>query len=166
MYELLKLFFEICLFKKGPEDVPSSTLLLRLLIPVYFCVSYLVLSLSNDQINTALQVLVEVILILGMSWVILFLSKKSERYQQTASALIGTDTIISFFALPAMATLIGQGSSFAFIFVVLLMIWHWVVSGHIFSHALEQPKFFGLGIAFLYMLTSYQVMGFLFFVQT
>ncbi len=166
MYELIKLFFSICLFKKGPEDVPGSNFLLSLLIPVYFCVSYLVLSLSNDQINTVLQVLVEVILILGISWVILFLSKKPERYQQTASALMGTDTIISFFALPAMATLIGQGSSFAFIFVVLLMIWHWVVSGHIFSHALEQPIGFGLGVAFLYMLTSYQVMGFLFFVQT
>ena len=109
---------------------------------------------------------VEVVLILSLSWIILFVTNKRIRFQQTACALMGTDTIISFFALPAMATLIGLGSSSAFIFVVLLMIWHWVVSGHIFSHALEQPIGFGLGIAFLYLLTSYQIIGFLFFAQT
>ncbi len=166
MYELLKLFFDICLFKKGPEDIPGSNFLLGFLILIYSSVSFLVLSLNSETFDAALQVVVEVVLILSLSWIILFVTNKRIRFQQTACALMGTDTIISFFALPAMATLIGLGSSSAFIFVVLLMIWHWVVSGHIFSHALEQPIGFGLGIAFLYLLTSYQIIGFLFFAQT
>ena len=70
MYELLKLFFDICLFKKGPQDIPASNVLLRLLIPVYASVSFLMLILNSDGLNAAMQVLVEVMLILGATWII------------------------------------------------------------------------------------------------
>ncbi len=162
MYELLKLFFDICLFKKGPQDVPVSNWLLRLLILVYVFISFLIIILSSNLIDTILQVLLGAMLILASTWIILYVAKRLHRFQQTACALIGTDTLFSFFALPAMATLIGQGTALAFIAIVILMLWHWVVSGHIFSQALEQPFSFGLGISFLYILTSYQVMAVLF----
>ena len=162
MYELLKLFFDICLFKKGPQDIPASNALLRLLIPVYACVSFLMLILSSGGLNAVMQVFVEIMLILGSTWLILFIARKPARYLQTASALMATDTLISFFALPAMATLVGQGAGLAFIAIIILMIWHWAISGHIFSKALEQPFTFGLGVAFLYILVSYQVMALLF----
>ena len=162
MYELLKLFFKICLFKKGPQDIPASSWLLRLLIVAYALVNFLLLKLSSDSYSAFLQVLVEILLILGSSWVILFIARKPARYQQMTSALIATDAVISFFALPAMATMMGQGSALALIVIILLMLWHWLISGHIFSNALEQPFTFGLGVAFLYILVSYQVMGLLF----
>ena len=166
MYELLKLFFDICLFKKGPEDIPSSEWLLRLLIPVYACISYIILNLDSGGFNAALQVIVEIVLVLGLSRIILAVAKKTERYQQTTCALMATDALISFFALPALSTLIGQGNAWPFIVVVFLMMWHWAVSGHIFSHALDQPIGFGLGVSFLYILTFYQVIGFLFIAST
>ncbi len=162
MYELIKLFFDICLFKKGPEDIPSSFWLLRLLIPVYAIINYLVLGMDRDGFNAAMQVIVEIALILGLSWIILFVAKKTERYQQTACALMATDALISFLALPAMATLIGQGNILALVAIVIFMIWHWTVSGFIFSRALDQPFVFGLGVSFLYLLTMYHVLNFLF----
>jgi hypothetical protein len=165
MYELIKLFFSICLLKKGPQDIPASSWLFRLLIIVYVCVSFLILILSSDVFNAILQVFVEVLLILGLTGMILFFASKLARFQQTVSALMATDALISFFALPAMATLVGQGTALAFFAIVLLMLWHWLVSGHIFSNALNQPFTFGLGIAFLYILFSYTVMDTLFFVQ-
>lgn len=162
MYEFLKLFFDICLFKKGPQDIPASNVLLRLLIPFYASVSFLLLILNSNGLNAAMQVLVEIMLILGSTWIILFIARKPARYQQTASALMATDALISFFALPAMATLVGQGAGLAFLAIIMLMIWHWAISGHIFSNALEKPFTFGLGVAFLYILVSYQVMALLF----
>lgn len=162
MYELLKLFFDISLFKKGPQDIPDSNWLLRLLIVINIFISFLIIILSSNIVDTVLQVLLGVLLILGSSWIILYVAKKLHRYLQTACALIGTDTLISFFALPAMATLIGQGTLIAFIAIVILMLWHWLVTGHIFSQTLEQPFSFGLGISFLYILTAHQFMGLLF----
>ena len=162
MFELLKLFFDICLLKKGPQDIPGFNSLLRLLIIAHMSVSYLVLRFNIDSSDAALQVLAEVLLILGLAWPILYLAKKQARFQQTASALLGTGAIISFIAIPAMATLVSQGTGLAFFTVILLMIWHWAITGHIFSQALDQPLSFGLGIAFIYILVSYQIIAILF----
>ncbi len=162
MYELIKLFFEIAIFKKGPQDIPTSTWLLRLLIPVYMGINYLILMLSVDMFNALLQVIVEVILIIAFARGLMYFARKPERYQQTACALLGTDALISLIAFPALATLIGQGSALAFFAVVALMLWHWVVTGHILRHALSQPLIFGLGVAFLYLLASFQIMALLF----
>ncbi|MCK4842977.1 MAG: hypothetical protein KAT04_14035 [Methylococcales bacterium] len=162
MYEFLKLFFDICLLKKGPQDIPVSQWLLRLLIAIYAGISFFILVLNSDVFNTILQVIVELALILSSTAIILYIANKRSRYQQTASALMATDALISFFALPAMATLVVQSSDLAVITIFCLMLWHWVVSGHIFSQTLEQPFAFGLGVAFLYILVSYQVMALLF----
>lgn len=160
MNQLLKLFIDICLLKKGPQDIPVSNWLFRLLIIICTFVDGIILVLSRHDLNAILQAMVEVILILGLTWVILNVAKKQARFQQTVSALLATDILISLLALPIM--LINNGSGFVFLIIILLMIWHWVVSGHIFSHALGKPFTFGLGIAFLYILVSIQVMGVLF----
>ena len=154
MYELLRLFFNICLLKKGPQDIPGSNTVLSLVMPVYVIINFLILILASDISIALLQVTTESILILTLSWIILFFFKKSPRYSQTVCALVGTDAVISFFALPVMSILLGQGSQFAFFALIVLMIWHWAVTGHIFRMALDKPLSFGLGISFLYILVS------------
>ncbi len=162
MVELIKLFFSICLFKKGPQDIPVSIRLYRLLIVVYVGVGFVNLILSSDIFNTTLQVFVQLMLVLGFCQIILFFAKKKERYLQTVCAFIATDTLISFLALPAMVLLNGQTSVLAFFYIILLMIWNWIVSGYILSQALDQRFTFGLGLAFLYILLTYQVMAWVF----
>ncbi|WP_305910056.1 hypothetical protein Q9L42_002235 [Methylomarinum sp. Ch1-1] len=162
MYEYIKLFYEIVIFRKGPQDIPASQWLLRLLIPVYMAINFLILKLSADASSALQQVLVEVVLIIVFSWGLLSLFGKPERFRQTACALLGTDALLSLFALPAIASLVGQGSAPAFVVVVILMLWHWVVTGHILKYALSQPLIFALGVSFLYILASYQVMALLF----
>jgi len=166
MYELLKLTFDICLFKKGPQDMPASYLLMKLLIVAYIGTSVLILALSVDLLNAVLQALTEVSLMLGLSWLILFFSSRSARFLQATNALIATDTLISLFALPAMATLVSQQSGLAFFSMIALMLWHGGICAHIFSHTLEKSFSFSLGIAVLYILTSYTVIDALFFIET
>lgn len=162
MFEFLSLVFGICIFKKGPQDIPASEVLIKLLIPVYAIISFLILILNTGWVNAALQVIVEIVLIFGLSWAILSIANQSARYQQTVCALVATDALISFIALPSMATLVGQGAGLALIAILLLMLWHWVISGYIFSQALERPILFGLAVSFMYLLTSFQIMGALF----
>ncbi|WP_031433906.1 hypothetical protein [Methylomarinum vadi] len=162
MYELIKLFYQIVIFQKGPQDVPASRWLLRLLILVYMAINFLIVNISTDTFNALLQVGVEVLLIIAFAWVLLAIAGKPERFRQTAMALLGSDAMISLFALPAIASLIGQGNVLALVVVVAMMLWHWLVTGHILRHALSQPFIFALGVAFLYILASYQVMAFLF----
>lgn len=162
MYSLLKLFFDICIFKKGPQDIPSSKWLFRVLILTYASISFIILFIDNSFAKTFQQAVVGTVFILLASKVILIIANKSERYLQTTCALLATDSLISFFAIPAMATLILEGTDLAFLSVLLLMLWHWLVTGHVFKHALQKPFTFGLGVAFLYILVSYQVMALFF----
>ncbi|MCK9397318.1 MAG: hypothetical protein M0Q44_17235 [Methylobacter sp.] len=163
MFEIIKLLFDICLFKKGPQDLPFSVWLLRLLAVADVIVSFLMVSLQAGLAVSLLQAIVSALLIVGFSWLMLYLARKRGRFHQTAGALLGTDAMISFFALPAMASMmIGTGALLAFIVTMGLMIWHWAVTGHIIRNALGQSLAFSLGLAFLYILGSYQVMALLF----
>jgi hypothetical protein len=163
MFEIIKLLFDICLFKKGPQDLPPSVWLLRGLVAVDVCVSFLMLSIRTDWLNSLLQAIVGALLVVGFSWLMLYLARKWGRFVQTTIAFLGTDALISFFALPGMASMtIGTGALLAFIITIGLMIWHWAVTGHIIRNALGQGWSFSLGLAFLYILGSYQVMALLF----
>ncbi len=162
MYPLFKLVFDICLLKKGPQDIPYSAGLFFLFLPIYIATSLVILMLSVDVISALMQTMVELLLTVFYCKFVLYLAAKRPRYQQTLCALIASDALISLVAVPFMAALMWYESLLAFLCIILLMIWHWLVSGHIFRHALSQSFSFGLGIAFLYILLSYQVMAFLF----
>lgn len=162
MFELIKVLFDICLFKQGPQNLPPSIWLLRLLIVGDVIVSFLMVSIHTNLAVSLLQATASALLIVGFSWCMLYLVKKPERFCQTAGALLGTDAMISFFALPGIASMtIGTGALLAFTITIALMIWHWAVIGHIICNALEQNWAFSLGLAFLYLFGSYQAMALL-----
>jgi len=163
MFDIIKLLFNICLFKKGPQDLPYSAWLLRLLLVVYVCVRVLMLSIHFDWLNVLLQIIVDVLLVVVFFWFILYLARKSGRFYQALSAVLGTDALISFFALPGIATMeTGHGEHWVLFVVLGLIGWHWAVTGHIIHNALEKSLSFSLGLAFLYLMGSYQVMALLF----
>ncbi len=163
MYEVIKLYWDICIFKKGPQDVPYTSFIFWLSIAMYAVVGLLVFHLSDNWLNAVLQVAVEILLVTGFCGAMLILSNKAERFYQTASALLGTDTVISFLALPALSVMItGRMSNFPYYVIGGLVIWHWLVTGHIFSKALSKSFVFGLTLAMLFFLGSYQLLAILF----
>ena len=163
MFDIIKLLFDICLFKKGPQDLPYSIWLLRILLVAYVSIRILMLSIHFDWLNVLLQVIVDIFLVTGFFLTLLYLARRLGRFYQVISAVLGTDALISFFALPGMAAMeTRQGGLLVFLVILMLIGWHWAVTGHIIRNALEKSLSFGLGLAFLYLLGSYQVMAFLF----
>lgn len=134
-----------------------------MVLAVDVMVSFLMANLSTDWLTALLQAMVSALLIIGFSWLILYVGRQRQRFSQTTIALLGTDALISFIALPGMASMMtGKGVFLAFIVTVGLMIWHWVVVGHIIRNALGQTWIFSLGLAFLFILGSYQAIALLF----
>ncbi|MFM8341766.1 MAG: hypothetical protein ACKN9F_06060 [Methylomonas sp.] len=162
MYPLLQLFLEITAFRKGPQDVPTASWLLPFVGMFYVGINLAVLLLSSDLSTALMQVAVDFALMSAFIWPLLFVSDKINRYRQTLAALLGTDAVINFFALPAVASLNNEATDLGFFAMLILMMWHWAVTGHIFRYALDRPLFFGLGVAFLYLLISSQVLEALF----
>lgn len=168
MYEIIRLFFEIALLKKAPQDVPASITLQRFLIFVYAIISFLMLYMSAPPFKALLQVAVEILLVLVFCKITLIWAGKPERYLQTVTSLIGIDALLSFFAFPALAALsapVPETSSLpllGFFAFIALILWHWVITGHILRHALSESFSFGLGVALLYLVVSFRIISLLF----
>ncbi|ATG88664.1 hypothetical protein [Methylomonas koyamae] len=162
MYQLIVLFFEITILRKGPQDVPAAPVVYRLVFVPYIGVNLLILLLDGSWSKAVAQIAVETALLVGFCYPLLYFAGKTARFPQTFTALLGTDAIISLCAIPAVASLQTQIGDFAFIAVMGMMLWHWLVNGHIFRNALDRPFLFGLALAFLYILISSQVMTLLF----
>jgi hypothetical protein len=163
MFDVVKLLFDICVFKKGPQDLPYSFNFLRLLVIINMISSFLILSMRMDWLNSLLEAIVGIFLVGAFSWIALSACRKLSRFYQTTCALLGVDTLLGFFAIPAMATMMtGQGGWPAFLIMLGLIGWHWAIIGYIMYRAMEQSLSFSLGLAFLYLLGSYKLMALLF----
>lgn len=162
MYQLVMLFFRIAMLKNGPSDVPASPLVLRVMLPLYVAINYLILMLHGSASTALAQIGADFAMMVVFVWPLLYFSGKPARFRQTLAAMVGTDTVISFIAIPAIASLNSNPNELAYFAMLALMAWHWVVSGHILRHALDRSWFFGLGLALLYIMMSSQVMAGLF----
>jgi hypothetical protein len=130
---------------------------------IYMTVRVLMLSMHFDSLGVLMQIAVDLVLVFGCVWLMLYLARKLGRFCQVLSAVLGTDALISFFAIPGIATMeLGHGGLAVFLLVLSLIVWHWAITGHIISNALEKSLSFSLGLAFLYLFGTYQVMAFLF----
>ncbi len=158
MFDLIKLLFDICLLKKAPQDLPFSINLLKILAVINIAINFLLMNMSVNWFSALLKAAVGMLLIGVFSWICLFFSGKLRRFYQTTTALLGIDALIDLFALPTIATMaVNQGGLLAFLVMIALIVWHWVITGHIMRNALEQSFSFSLGLAFLYLVVAYQV---------
>lgn len=163
METIIKLFFDICSLKKGPQDVPYSMALLQLSLGFYCVVALLMVLPDATLVTGLLEVMMEVMLMTGFVWILLRLYSKDRRFLQVLTTFAAADALISGFALvPLLALVIGKFEQLAFLIMMGLMTWHWVVCGHIIRHAISQPLLLGLGLSFLYIFSSFQIMSWLF----
>lgn len=163
MGAIVRIVLDICLFQKGPQHLPYSQLLFYLSLLIYSAASLLLLLLSTDLGGALLQLAVEILLMYGFTWGMLQIASRSERFYQTATALFATDTLITICAIPVFwAMIAGQTSPLYSLLTLGLMLWHWLVTGHIFRHALSTSFAFGLCLALLYIIGSYQLIVLLF----
>ncbi len=163
MYAYLNLLLNICLFRKGPQDIPHSTLLFRLSVIGFTLINYLLTQLSINAFNALLQVGVELIIIISFAGIVLYISNKPKRFLQTICALTGTDALFSVIAIPVISSLIiDNNNDLATLTILMVMLWNWLVTAHIIKHAINKPFSFAAGIVFLYIFSTFQIMGTLF----
>ena len=143
---LLGLFWNICLLKKGPQDLPAASILLFLLFFLYILsaiVEGLIVGLLWPNIQEALIVFaLETLIIYGM----LSLKGLSARFVQTISAFLGTGLVLTLIILPILS-LFKLGILDAYVYsniLLILIIWRVVISAHIFKNALAISM--GLGV--------------------
>ena len=164
MLQLIRAWFDICLLRRGPQDLPVSGFFLGLSLGCYALVSLLVASPSFGVADAALLAVVDTAMLAGFVVVLLYLQSKTERINQTLSALAGSGSLMGLFALP-LVLLVDPGQPAEQVPALLggvwlsLLIWNLFVMGHIMRHALSSSFAIGLGAAVLYALVSMQIVA-------
>ena len=167
MLQLIRAWFDICLFRKGPQDLPASGFLSGLSLACYVLVSFLVASASSGIVAGVQLAALDVLLLIVFVSVLLYLQTKTERLGQTLSAMAGSGSLMGLFAVP-LVLLVDPGLPADQLSPLLtgswlsLLVWNIFVMAHIMRHALSTSFAVGLGAAVLYALVSMQIVATLF----
>lgn len=165
MLAILHFFLDLCLLRRAPQDLPAAPLLLTL-AALAGMIGSLLLALSAGQrpLVGLLQGGMDIVLLLALLSAVLRMADKPARLLQTATALIGVDTLIGLIALLPLTLAMGAGDqsarlALAGLLFLALVVWGVVASAHILRHALEIPLIQGVFIALAYDVLSFLVIG-------
>jgi len=143
MNELLRLFTQIALLRKGPQDLPASSILLVLTIAGYFLIHLVVGTLLPPLPGPWINHLVlEIVFTFCWYGLVLYVAKKPERFLQTASAVYGYQALLSPLLVVALwlQRRFEQESLWQFpvtLISLALLIWIIAANSHIVKAALE-----------------------------
>lgn len=142
MKELIQLFTQIALLRRGPQDVPASMLLLGMTIVGYFGINFLVSILMPPVKGWPSHLAVDVVFTLLWYVVLLRLVGRSERTLQTTTAVFGFQAVLS----PLLVISDGLMLRFAqdatwqlpvALIWLMLVIWVIAANSHVVKAALE-----------------------------
>lgn len=161
MPELVKTLFNICLLRKGPEDLPCDMSIMMFLIGVSFAVSVWLGTIIYDPQMAGLSSIAG--LFFSFVFAKLLLLKNPERFMQTFCAMMGTVTLINLISVPVVYPLSNEelNENLVLFFGLLsfaLFIWIIVVYGFIFSRAIASTLGNGVAISVGYALLSIMIL--------
>jgi hypothetical protein len=140
---ILKLFIDIIILRRGPQDVPASRNLFITSGLLLVVVAVIADHLSDDIINSIVLAVTQVSILSITVWIILSLNKKPERALQTLTAIYGTSILIQLAVWPFRTWLLSMGEeaqkqlTIPLLAVVMLAIWAFIVMIHIYRNALD-----------------------------
>lgn len=172
MFPLIRVFFDICLFRRGPQDLPTSSFLLHLTLATYAVSSFLLSLGSQPAATAAMAGITDTALLAGLTLSLLYTQGRRVRIPQTLAALAGSGTLLGLIALPPAYWLFslqntGSGQTLPIVVPLALIIWGvvvWslVVMGHIIRSALSTRLVIGLAVAILFIGIEFSVQSALF----
>ena len=153
----LNLFVEICLFRRGPQDVPASNTLLVLCGLAYLGAGLLALhSMSSPIGNSVLYALTDMGTYGIITWVLLTATRHQVRFLQTFTTMLGTGALLSLIAWPITTWQTRETGEAGLPGLLLwgVTVWIIAVTAHILRHALEIRRGQALALAMLYVIAS------------
>ncbi len=151
MPTLFRTFYDIILLRKGPEDLPSSAVLLAF-AGLLWCLTFALAYLAFDWLNSTRLVIAAAasLLAIGAYQFLLMITGRSARTLQTQTALIGCGSVISlvYIALLVLSGRFDQQVAVTLEVVAqLVSLWSVPVKGHIIGRAIDVHWYVGIGIA-------------------
>jgi len=162
MKDLVRLFAQIALLRRGPQDLPASMLLLVLTVLGYLCVNFLLDSVLPPDNNWGGPLLADTAFMLLWYIGLLRLLGRPERILQTTTAVFGFQAVLSPL-LVAAEWLMGRfGEDLTWQVPVtcvglLLLAWLIAANSHVVKAALEWSGSASVALVILQTLVGWLV---------
>jgi hypothetical protein len=161
LLSIIYFFVDLCLLRRRPQDLPASTALLVLVLGAALLGGILLSVTAGASLALGLgQTALDLLLMLGALHLALTLLQKRERFIQTATSLVGAETLIGLAALLPVG-LAGpdaeQGAQLllAGLLFMGLVAWSVLVSAHILRHTFAISLMQGAAIAVAFDILSF-----------
>ena len=153
---LFKTFVEIIFLRKGPDDIPHSSVLFIMVAAIWFLVGIgAVVVLESYQSSSLLVDLILAFVGLGIYAIVVNLFGKGAQLMRCFTTILGCSIVFS---------IVQFGGSLAFPLLLaevevnwaLLLIWLWSVpvEGHIIARTIERKWIVGFLVAFAVLLVQ------------
>jgi hypothetical protein len=142
MKQLIQIYIDICLLRKGPQDLPASQILSSLCLLAYFLSGLLYWRMVETDASTALGLAVIYTGLLSISVAgLLALRRQLMRFRQTLSAFAGTSSLLTLIMIPIGHAIIqaedGSVAAPVVLAALVLFIWSFILDAHIYRHSLS-----------------------------
>ncbi len=156
MLRVIQIYWNICMLRAGPQDLPASHVLLAAALLAYAAVAVLIAhTILPNYSAAALAAAVDTLLLAVLSRGLLWARMLTKRWNQTCSALAGTGCIFEIILWPINIWQHAISNSeprfsLPLVLVLTILVWNVAVIAHILRHALTTSLFNGALLAVLY----------------
>ena len=163
MREVIGLFMQIALLRRGPQDLPVSRALLTLTVCGYVAVNGLVSVLMPPEASWPLSLAVDVLFTLAWYAALLQLAGRSERFLQTATAVFGFQSVLAplLIASEWIMRRYGQDTSWQLPIALgglAVVVWLIAANSHVVKAALEWSSGTSVALVILQIVTGQLLM--------
>ncbi len=160
MIALARLYAEIALLKRGPQDVPASMLLLAMTVIGYFTINLLA-NWALPAPNAPWFPILAIDILFTLGWYAALLSafRRPERVLQTTTAVFGYRAVLAPLTIGAewLIRRFGSEQSWQVPLIVgytAVVVWMIAASSHVLKAALEWSMFQCVGVVVLEFIAS------------
>ncbi len=142
-------FLDIALWRKGPQDLPASTLLATLVLVAYMATGFVRMRLYALDLETSLLfICIDALMLGGWLWLVLAFFGRSQRFVQTITATLGVGLLLLLLdvALRVLQLTFGLGESLTLNWLMLRFLITALVLGRIFMLALDRGLITGIAL--------------------
>jgi hypothetical protein len=159
VWPLISAFVDIAFHRRGPEQLPSSRFLLAVVLAANVGISLVTVSVADVVDHPVIMVIVDASFWLAFVWCVLRAFERERRFRQTATALLGTDTLLSLLGLPIVLwhralNAPPADATLPSVFYLLIVVWSVDIGAFILSRALDRMYVLAVAIVIGYVLLS------------
>ncbi|MBM0107925.1 hypothetical protein JM946_24590 [Steroidobacter sp. S1-65] len=145
----LQSFLDIALWRKGPQDLPASTLLATLALIAYMATGFVRMRLFTlDQSTALLFICVDVMMMGAWLWLVLAFFGRRQRFVQTITATLGVGLLVLLLDVTFRSAQLALGWSdeLSMNWLMLRFLITALVLGRIFMLALDRGLITGMAL--------------------